>query len=188
MTPAQVTSALTSTTVDLGTAGYDQTYGYGRFDGAAGRERGARGLAPRRFDFGISSSPVESGYIQVTPQTSYPSGTNVTYGWTQAQSLTGRDSGSGTNLDRDANITTDGTFQIDVTNGTYQVNMHLGEVYYAHDQTGVFLEGIQVDNVTPPSYSGVVTRTYTVTVADGQLNLRLRDLGGYFAVRRSPRW
>jgi transcriptional regulator CtsR len=180
LTPAQVTSALTSTAVDLGTAGYDQTYGYGRFDALAAVNE-VLGLTPRRFDFGVSSSPVESGYIQVTPQTTYPSGMNVTYGWSQAQSLTGRDSGSGSNLDRDANITTDGTFQIDVANGTYQVNMHLGEVYYAHDQTGVFLEGIQVDNVTPPSYSGVVTRTYTVTVADGQLNLRLRDLGGYFA-------
>lgn len=180
LTPAQVTSALQSTAVDLGTAGYDQTFGSGRFDALAAVNE-VLGLTPRRFDFGISSSPVESGYVPVTPTTSYPTGSTTIYGWSQAQSLTGRDSGSGSNLDRDANITTDGTFLVDVNNGTYKVDMHLGEVYTAHDQTGVFLEGVQVDNVTPSGYSGVVTRSYTVTVGDGQLNVRLRDLGGYFA-------
>ena len=59
--------------------------------------------------------------------------------------------------------------------------MRLGELYSAHDQTGVFLEGVQVDNVTPIYYSGVVSRTYTVAIVDGQLSLRLKDLGGYFA-------
>lgn len=180
LTPTQVTSALATTAVDLGTAGYDSTFGYGRFDALAAVNE-VLGLTPRRFDFGISSSPVESGYIQVTQATSYPSGSITTYGWSQAQSLTGRDSSTGGNLDRDANITNDGTFLVDVPNGNYQVDMHLGEVYTGHDQTGVLLEGVQVDNVTPPSYFGVVTRTYTVTVADGQLNVRLRDLGGYFA-------
>jgi fibronectin type 3 domain-containing protein len=134
-----------------------------------------------RFDFGAASSPVESGYVQVTPQTSYPSGSGMTYGWLQAQAITGRDTGFGSNLDRDVNLTTDGTFLVDVPNGTYQVEMRLGELYSAHDQTGVFLEGVQVDNVTPPAYSGVVSRTYTVTVADGQLTVRLKDLGGYFS-------
>lgn len=98
-----------------------------------------------------------------------------------AYSIAHGDAGYGSALDRDANITTDGTFRVDVVNGTYQVDMRLGELYGAHDRTGVFLEGVQVDNVTPSSYSGVVSRSYTVTVADGQLTLGLKDLGGYFA-------
>src|SRR5262249_31142154 len=42
---------------------------------------------------------------------------------------------------------------------------------------GVFLEGAQVDSVTTAGGQWA-TRAYIVTVADGQLNLRLLDLGG----------
>ena len=42
---------------------------------------------------------------------------------------------------------------------------------------GVFLEGAQVDSVD--SQSGQYeSRTYRVTVTDGQLTLRIADLGG----------
>ena len=42
---------------------------------------------------------------------------------------------------------------------------------------GIFLEGQQVDTVDTAAWQ-VVTRTYRVTVADGQLTLGLQDLGG----------
>ena len=48
---------------------------------------------------------------------------------------------------------------------------------YYHDQMGVFLEGTQVDTVSTARRE-VVTNTYQVTVADGQFNLWLDDLGG----------
>ena len=43
---------------------------------------------------------------------------------------------------------------------------------------GVFLEGVQSDTVTTAA-GQILTKTYTVAVADGQLNLRLIDLGGF---------
>jgi hypothetical protein len=42
---------------------------------------------------------------------------------------------------------------------------------------GIFLEGVQVDTVSTTA-GQVVTRTYQVKVRDGQLTLRLKDLGG----------
>ena len=65
-----------------------------------------------------------------------------------------------------------------MANGTYNVEMHLGDPGpYAHDQMGIFLEGIQVDTVATAA-SEVVTRTYAVSVTDGQLTVDLIYLGG----------
>jgi hypothetical protein len=41
----------------------------------------------------------------------------------------------------------------------------------------VYFEGVQVDNVAT-SAGQFTQRTYTVTVADGQLTMRLKDQGG----------
>ena len=37
---------------------------------------------------------------------------------------------------------------MDVTNGTYNVTVQVGDTQYAHDQMGISLEGAQVDSVT----------------------------------------
>ena len=76
------------------------------------------------------------------------------------------------------NLTADGTFVVDVPNGTYSVTVSLGDLgSTARDQMAVYLEGTQVDTVTTAARS-VATETYQVTVADGQLTLRLQDQGG----------
>jgi hypothetical protein len=80
-------------------------------------------------------------------------------------------------LVRDFNYTKDATFAVDLTSGEYDVIVTLGDMAAAHDQMGVFLEGVPVDTVSTTS-GQTVARTYRVSVGDGQLNLRLADLGG----------
>ena len=56
--------------------------------------------------------------------------------------------------------------------------MDLGDTgAYLHDNMGIFLEGTQVDTVSTAA-SQVVSKSYTVSVMDGQLDLLLKDLGG----------
>ncbi len=52
-TPAEVKTILQTTAVDLGTAGFDTSYGYGRINAAAA----VGGTAPPTPDFSISASP-----------------------------------------------------------------------------------------------------------------------------------
>jgi len=114
-----------------------------------------------------------TGYTRVdaTPY-SGPSG----YGWTSGVIRT-RNRGIGSALTQDHNPTTDGTFEVDVPAGTYQVTAWLGDMLYPHDQVQVYLEGSQVDTVST-SGGQVLARVYLVDVSDGQLTLRLRDGGG----------
>ena len=65
-----------------------------------------------------------------------------------------------------------------VPNGTYDVKLWLGDRSASvHDAMGVWLEGQLRETVTT-SATSVVANTYRVTVADGQLTLRLQDRGG----------
>src|SRR5262249_32725733 len=77
----------------------------------------------------------------------------------------------------DFNFSTDATFGVNVSNGTYFVTLTMGDAAFAHDQMGIFLEGTQVDSVSTAA-GQFLTSTYSVTVSDGQLTLRLKDLGG----------
>jgi len=125
-------------------------------------------------DFGTSSSPVASGYTRVTEASAYS--LSVGYGWLSGTAAS-RDRRKGTALTRDFNFTELGTFAVDVPNGTYDVTVTLGDACYRHQQMGVFLEGAHVDTVTT-ARGQFFTRSYQVTVADGQLTLGLDDLGG----------
>ncbi len=127
------------------------------------------------FEFGTSASLLQSGYTLVTNGTTYSATSH--YGWSSGV-IGSRDRGTGTSLNMHLNYTTDGTFLVDVPNGTYQVNLLLGDSGpFLHDNMGIFLQGVQVDNVSTAA-SQVVSRSYTVNVLGGQLVLRLKDLGG----------
>jgi fibronectin type 3 domain-containing protein len=128
------------------------------------------------FDFGTSTQAVEPGFTGVDPDDLYNPDAN--FGW-QTGTVLSVTRTSGTALERDLNFTMDGTFAIDVVpTAVYEVTLHMGDTAnFAHDQMGVFLEGVQVDSVTTAP-GEVATRTYRVTVHDGQLALRLADLGG----------
>lgn len=127
----------------------------------------------RQFDFGTTSSPVQSDFTRVTGSMTYDASRG--FGW--AQAVNQLDRGAGTNLTRDLHYRDVGTFFVDVPNGTYDVTLTVGDSGpSSHDQT-IFLEGVSVDSVTTAA-GRFVTRTYTTTVLDGQLTLLLDGRGG----------
>jgi YD repeat-containing protein len=130
--------------------------------------------APLSYDFGTADSPVEPGYRRVAETTSYSPATG--FGW-RSGSIQSRDRAVGGALTRDLNLTTLGTFVVDVPNGTYDVTVTCGDASATHDQMGLLLEGVLVDTLTTAA-NHFETRTYRVTVADAQLTMTLHDLGG----------
>jgi hypothetical protein len=127
------------------------------------------------FDFGTATSPVAAGYLAVNPATTYTP--TLGYGW-QSGTILGVNRSSGGDLDRDLNSTTNGTFAVDVPNGTYRVELILGDrERYAHDQMGVAVEGSWL-GVVSTAAAQLRSAAYEVTVSDGQLTLHLQDFGG----------
>ncbi len=131
--------------------------------------------AERRFDFGTATSPVATGFTQVTEATTYSSARG--FGWLSGTILSNDHPSEADPLKRDLNYSSQGVFVVDVTNGTYDVKLTIGSAAFAHDLMGVFLEGSQVDTVNT-AIGVFAVRTYRVNVNDGQLTLELRDLGG----------
>jgi fibronectin type 3 domain-containing protein len=126
------------------------------------------------FDFGTATSPVAAGYVQVTNGTRYGAATG--YGWLDG-AVGSRDRGTGSDATRDFDMTTAATFAVDVPDGTYEVGVVMGDATTAHDRMAIFLEGVQV-GVLDSAKGKFVERTFRVTVADGQLTVRLEDHGG----------
>ena len=129
------------------------------------------------FDFGTSSSPVEDGYVRVTPATAYLLSTS--YGWSDIADLWSRDRGAPDAARRDlAFSSSDRTFNVDIPNGQYQVTLIVGDQNYMHDKIDIYAEGVMVAddlNVSAETFTEV---TFTVTVSDGQLNVTFHDDGG----------
>jgi fibronectin type 3 domain-containing protein/methionine-rich copper-binding protein CopC len=132
----------------------------------------------QHFDFGTTSSPVAGGYTRVAETTGYSSAQG--FGWLSGV-VNSRDHGSltGTDLERDFNMSEFATFVMDVLPEPtlYDVTLTMGDALSERDLMGVIIEGSLVDTVTSPS-GQYVTNTYRVSVADGQLTLLLDDLGG----------
>ena len=127
------------------------------------------------FDFGTATSIVAAGYTRVAETTTFSAAQG--FGW-QSGTIASRDRGTGTALDRDLNFTQNGVFAVNLPNGRYQVDAIFGDRgNFFHDNMGIFLEGAQVDSVSTGN-AQVANRSYAVDVVDGQLNLRLQDLGG----------
>src|SRR5262249_36515477 len=83
-----------------------------------------------RYDFGIGTSPVADGYNQVLPNTTYTAAAG--FGWL-AGSVSGAARSTGTDLTSDLNYGSNITFGVDVPDGTYQVNLTIGDTGpYAH--------------------------------------------------------
>ncbi len=126
-----------------------------------------------RFDFGTSSSPLQSGYARVTGWSTYNASRG--HGWTSR--VNNLDRGTGDSLTRDLHYRDVATFVVDLPNGNYDVTLTLGDQGpYLHDQV-VSLEGSVVDNITTAPRQ-VVSRQYTVSVSDGQLTVLLDGRGG----------
>jgi hypothetical protein len=126
-------------------------------------------LQTARFDFGTDSSPLEAGHTNVTHATLYSAGTG--YGWQSAASGS-IDRATGNDLERDLVYTTSSsTFLVDAPNGTYTVSITLGDIY-DRPSMRVYLEGVLVDTVSTTA-GNPVTKSYEVTVTDGQLTFTL---------------
>lgn len=136
---------------------------------------GADQLGVRAFDFGTANSPVEDGSVRVTPATAYDPATG--YGWLSG-TIGARDRGEAWSDGlRDFTFSSDATFAVDLPNGRYSVDLWLGDLTNAHDQMAVFIEGLQRGVVTTAA-GAYEFPSYPVAVADGQLTIRLKDVGG----------
>src|SRR5262249_47932933 len=101
---------------------------------------------PTKFDFGTATSPVAAGYTQVTAATAYSVAQH--YGWLSGV-IFDKDYPTATDpLTRDFNYTSNGTFAVDVANGSYSVTVTMGSASFAKVNMGVFLQGTQVDSVS----------------------------------------
>lgn len=134
------------------------------------------------LDFGVSGSPVATGYTGFTLQ-SY----NATrgYGWKSTGGMAAADRFAGNDLTRDLHRGSNSQFLADVPNGVYDITFTLGDTKKGHDRIELRAEGqILATNVATQTGETWV-RTYQVQVTDGQLNIRLIDRGGsdrYFAI------
>jgi len=103
------------------------------------------------------------------------------FGWLAGATVVGWDRGIGPALARDFNFTTDGTFQVDVANGTYRVDLLMGDLgQYEHDQVDIFLQDDTEASDTADTLAGeLLSLTFdAVEVTDGHLKIRLKDTGG----------
>ncbi|MCA9074995.1 MAG: FG-GAP repeat protein [Planctomycetaceae bacterium] len=130
-----------------------------------------------RFDFGKKSSPLASGFTQITKTSLY----NAADGFGFTGSVFGEiDRGTGDDEQRDFVYTRSSMdFRVDVTNGLYDVAVLMGDEAALQDNMQLSLEGTIVDTVTT-SAGNYHLMTYQVTVTDGQLTVGLTALGGTY--------
>ncbi len=132
-------------------------------------------LAHDAFDFGTTNSPIESGFEPVTPATTYSAQRG--YGWLPGSSVKAQDRAQSTGVERDFNAVINSTFVVDLPDGRYVVDTYLGDTRKVRDKTQVTIEGeAQLPVTTMFAESAVVSTE--VEVLDGQLTLRIQDLGG----------
>ncbi|HWE02602.1 MAG TPA: Ig-like domain-containing protein, partial [Tepidisphaeraceae bacterium] len=137
-----------------------------------------------QFDFDTPSSPVASGWTQITPTSTF----NLVsgYGWISG-TIGGFDTGIGTfttpdsSVTRDFDYTTSGTFGVNVANGTYSVTLTLGDARSNPYQMNIYFQNSSTPIATVStggSNPSIVNDTYTVTVTNGQLDVGLTGMGG----------
>jgi PKD repeat protein len=137
-------------------------------------------LSGYHYDFGTTTSPVASGYTGV-PVVAYSS--TQGYGWSDTSGITAVDTGTGTALTRDFHQGMDGTFLVDLPNGTYEVQPWLGDATASCDDVNLLLNGALVASNLHSQAGHFIKPAYEVQVDTGQLSVRLVDTGGI-----TPTW
>jgi hypothetical protein len=115
----------------------------------------------RGYDFGTNSSPLQPEYIRITH-------------------VNTRDRGTPDTLRRDFIFdSNDVTFvPLNVPNGNYLITVTIGDQRYGHDRIDVYAEGsLKLNDVTVNAGQFAV-KTFSVTLSDGELNIRFHDDGG----------
>lgn len=131
-------------------------------------------LSTTLFDFGLSTSPVMAGAIQITESTAL----NSSYGWLSTAGILPRDRVTSTDELRDFVLSpTAATFRVFVQNGTFHVTIKQGDVSYAHDNMGIAVNGINKASVTS-GLNSFVTTVFDVSTNNNVLDFTFTDGGG----------
>jgi PKD repeat protein len=134
------------------------------------------------LDFGSATSPVAVGYNAGLLKAYTPT---QGYGWASLTGLSTVDRGTSNPLTRDFVLGRDGTYLIDLPNGTYNVKVTLGDPSARRDQIALYAQGNQLASGLTTAANQFISPSYTVQVANGQLAVRVVDNGGanpYFAL------
>jgi hypothetical protein len=91
---------------------------------------------------------------------------------------------SPTPLLRDGHWGTNNTFSVQVANGSYYVNVTLGDASFARNNISVWAEGILQHSGLATAAGQFIHRSFEVEVTDGQLNVQIASTGGdpYFTI------
>lgn len=89
----------------------------------------APGFSSAQFDFGTATSPVGAGFRQVASTTTFSE--TLGYGWL-SETITSADRGTAEAISRDLNLTSDGTFVVNVVNGVYTITVTMGDATKSH--------------------------------------------------------
>ena len=127
------------------------------------------------FDFGTSTSPCASGYTAV-PIVAY--NPQLGYGWSNTSGISAIDRGTGNNLTRAFQTGSNGTFEVSLPNGTYQVTPTLGDAAAIREVSDLYLEGRNVASNVTTQAGQFIQPAYGVKVTNGLLTVRLADNGG----------
>ncbi|MCA9078103.1 MAG: hypothetical protein KDA93_23945, partial [Planctomycetaceae bacterium] len=176
------TTALTSNTGNLPTNGVASGTYYlaARISDGSGRQRWAYSrdaitlteiIPDFQFDFGTATSPVATGFTQVTKADIYNSGAGYGFSGSDLRDI---DRGAASDDEQRDFFYTRSTadFFVDVLNGIYDVTVTMGDSKVLQDNMQLSLEGSVVDVVTTAK-NQFHQQTYSVAVIDGQLTLGL---------------
>jgi PKD repeat protein len=135
---------------------------------------------PIKLDFGTPTSPVAPGYIGESV-VGYSS--SVGYGWQSTAGLFAVNRGTSNPLTTDLIKGYNGTFLVDVANGTYDVSPILGDVGRKSGPMSIWINGTPEAGGISLAKGQVAEPTYTVTVSNGQLQFHIAGSNfGLFAI------
>ncbi|NBX29941.1 hypothetical protein EBR04_05750, partial [bacterium] len=125
------------------------------------------------FDFGPFGSPVGSGSIPVSATTMFAGSALLAYGWQGGGRFdTLAAPGASNPVTGDGVVSTGGTFAVNLPNGTYDVEVTVGDEQASREAGNYWIEGVRLGSVSTEQGSHS-TLTHRVEVHDGQLNLML---------------
>ncbi len=130
------------------------------------------------FDFGISTSPVAPGAIQVTETTML----GDSFGWLST-GVRGRDKSSVSDPElRDFCIapgkSQEGVFKVFVIPGSYKITTKHGDNEYLHDKMNIDVNGVRKATNINSAKGAYTTITFNVTTTVDYLEFKLTDDGG----------
>ena len=134
-------------------------------------------LSSYHFDFGLSGVPVAKGYTLQLPLAYTPT---RGHGWATTTGLSAIDQGVPDPLRRDFHTAHDDTFKVNLANGTYDIQLTLGDALAEHADIDIFAQGQEIASGLTTLAGQWLQPAYRVAVTNGQLDLRLRDNGGAY--------